>query len=158
MIEICRVCAICKVPEQAHPRIPYLGDLKSKIMILDTDLSTAPGYEKQVDVAHQLFGAKRPFLYTTTIRCKVPALPDEEERVLLSRCGVWTNLLMDGKALLLSTIEGFRQIGIDEAKFNAGEIFLEPKIGVVICIHPLLTLEISEYKPIVRRGIKDSGV
>ena len=158
--EICKTCELCTglVPEQ--PRFRTLsegfGDSSDKILLID-DAFSATTWSLSKKKATELF---QPigFTYTTSIRCETfstPTIADEE--IVLSRCSVWTNLLLDGKQLIVSTKYGLKQLKI-ASDISVGEAFRSSRLGIILCIPPILALESKVYRTKIQRAIKEAGL
>lgn len=163
---ICATCNLCSefMPVQDKDRLLLLEPIEvhtvPKILILD-DTPERKDYDKAIRMAQLLIGPQT-FTYSATIRCSfVPdALNQVQLQTAASRCSVWTNQLLEGRAVIIATMRGLFQlkVGIERV---VGEAFRVPRLGVILCIPPLLTLKVKDldiYQAKVKRVLKEAGL
>lgn len=98
------------------------------------------------------------FIYTNTIRCKYEQLTTEQRATALSRCSVWTGHMIEGRAIIISTLEGLKQLKV-EKEIAPGTIVRSPRLGLVLCVPPLTSLhgpELLAYKSKIQRMVKEA--
>lgn len=103
-----------------------------------------------------------PFDYAHSIRCVHDDgdLTPEQKQEALGRCSVWTRNLIGNYAIYLCTKNALNQIGIG-AERNPGDVFANPRLGLVLCINPLASItpsEMAEYTSKVNRLFKKAGI
>lgn len=163
---ICATCNLCEefMPKQTKDRLLLLEPIGTsavpKVLFLD-DTPERENYDKAIRMAQLLVGPQN-FTYTTTIRCSfVPdALNQVQLQTAASRCSVWTNQLLEGRAVIITTMRGMFQlkVGIDRV---VGDAFKVPRLGVVLCIPSLLTLTVKDidiYQTKIKRVLKEAGL
>lgn len=163
MKDLCSQCNICDFfGERRHKpllSLQYNEDEAASVLVID-DAPHIKYYGKAVGLAKELLG-KTEFDYTTTIRCShLPIEHDQENlEIALSRCAVWTHMLLEGRALILATENALKQMRLDE-DHKEGDVFKNSKCGVVVCIPPLVNLIGAEdalniYKTKTARALRE---
>lgn len=160
---LCAKCNVCedRLPVQVDERILILEpeDAPARVLVLD-DPETKEDYELAMKVAARLLGSVS-FAYSATVRCDhvFGEMSLETLSMVTSRCAVWTNLISEGRLLILSTVRGLVQLKVG-LEWKEGDVFRVGKLGVVLCIPPLLSLldEFPVYKRKVERAMREVGV
>lgn len=154
---ICAKCNVCQgvVPVQRKERILFLEPEPTRFLVLD-DPETQEDYELALRAACRLLGTIG-FTYSATVRCDHN--PKELIEAVISRCAVWTNLVSEGRSLIVSTRRGLSQLKVGD-EWKEGDVFRAGKLGVVLCIPPLLSLssvEFSAYREKAKRVLREAG-
>lgn len=135
------------------------GDTPTRILVLD-DIEVQDDYDAALAVAFKLLGTAE-FAYSPTIRCEhtEDEMSIECLRTVVSRCAVWTNIISDNRLVILATKRGMDQLKVGADK-SEGDIFRVGKLGVVLCIPALITLnlELPAYRERARRVLREAGL
>jgi hypothetical protein len=162
MIELCANCQVCNLPKQRELRAAYYsesGEIE-KVVLLDDNHQGSGTYCDFHSNSLLLFG-KIDFAYTSTTRCEMEGATSEQKARAIQRCSVWTNLVCHDRLVIVSTLTGLRQLGI-EPGHQIGDVFTDDVNGVIVVIPPLNTITPeemkNEWRPKVRRVLKESGL
>lgn len=156
MLHLCKKCNICNLGYKEE-RVPSLGE--GKVLVLDDFNGVSADYAEPIALSEQLIGSI-PHTYTTTIRCNIAIVDEQLREKALARCAVWTNLLAQDRRLVITTINGLKQIGIGE-EHQTGDVFKDERYGLVVVVPPLTDISASEvpiYKQKVRRAIREANL
>lgn len=158
MDKLCAGCTICpEIPPQASPRVLAIDKEGPRplILVID-DVYHKSWYASNIDTMSEILGANVDFTYTTAIRCNYPIKSEKaDEDRILSRCSVWTNSLLEGRALIITTKKGLVQLKLEERE--EGSMFKTNKYGLILVIPPLSKIAVvsEEYKTKAKRLLKE---
>jgi hypothetical protein len=134
------------MPKQIIPRILYQDskpDLveRPKILVIDDNPYS---YSVTGVIDYVLDGNE--YIYTNSIRCHfdVGRVLEDDQEIAIARCAVWTNALLADRLVILSTVNGLKQMKIDPDK-KPGDMFRSKKLGLILCIPPLYSMLDAEY-------------
>lgn len=159
MHNLCAKCNVCGFPvDDAFPVLSALtnSDVQPIILVIDSSHNSKQWIDGQRETKN-LLGDDQDFTYTSSIRCFYNKIEPDEKQKALQKCSVWTNSLIEGRAIIISTVEGLTQMHVGEGKAE-GAIFKNEKVGVVIVVPPLYTFNDAlhqHYKPKVQRALKE---
>lgn len=161
MNNICAKCNVCSfMPPQIGPRELSLGDDNATVLVID-DARGEDDLLLGLERAALFLGKGVAFTYTSSIRCTHDALSNEQQEEALAKCSVWTNYLLGGRSLVVTTENGLHQMKVGEGK-KAGDLFRNEQLGVVLVIHPLhSSFDVSTdsfYLAQIARAKKSAGV
>lgn len=163
LITTCNICAA--MPDQDEPRMLrwWWGSRdveeidQDKVLVID-DCPDKRDVRRAVELARDLVRGTQ-FTYTTTIRCDyvLGELTADGEKMALNRCAVWTHQLLANRLLILSTLNGLHQMRITERVTVPGDLWLNHRLGAILCIPPLYLMtgkEMGTYQSKVMRVLK----
>lgn len=160
--KLCAQCNICVdlLETEDRPTLSYdIGGNEPLVLVLD-QVQEEGNVSQAIERFLSLAGRNIPFTYSNVVRClKRNYLSDAKSRdALRSRCSVWTHSIIDRRAVIVTTLEGLKQLRVDELK--EGDIKRDEKLGILVVIPPLLSEEMDEtyYGPRVRRALKEVGL
>lgn len=164
MKELCAKCNVCHafMPEQKHPIDLFVNDQFAPVLVID-DVRCDEEVLWGLEMMEELLGKGVPYTYTKTVRCTHVALNEEQGKEAVSRCSVWTNSLLEGRALIITTVLGLQQMKIGEGK-EPGDLFRNEKVGVVLVIEPsyrmseVVLFGSTDYKSKAKRAMKAAGL
>lgn len=161
MLNLCAECNVCSdfMPEQKTPRTSKVDFGCDPVVLVIDDASNYADYPQAIDVARILVGDV-DFTYTTTIRCNhYPTdLKATERSTATARCAVWTHGLLENRMVILSTQRGMNQMKIETFRVP-GDMFRNSKLGLLLCISPLLEMNetaIKHYKVKTQRLLREA--
>lgn len=137
LAKLCSRCKICLdiLPPQSHDPVLFHGEESSPVLVVD-DLYERESLSLALAKCCKLLG-DTPYCYTSTLRCEPgKGLGSGDYLIPEERCTVWTNLLVQDRALILTTITGLFQMGVQE-EIPEGEIYIVQRLGTLIVIPPL---------------------
>jgi hypothetical protein len=135
----------------------YVGE-NNPPLILVVDGFWSVGTEGiAISRVQQLLNKEIGFTYTTTLRCfGAMNLTSDERHDANSRCSVWTNMLLNGRALVIGVPQAMEQMKVEGHK--PGDLFRHARLGVVLVIPGVMTpemdMEFSSYQAKVARALK----
>ena len=158
---ICGQCNICHsiVPrtEDTKPILAYdIGGESPVLLVIDD----SPDVGEAASIMSELMGKPVPFTYTSSVRC-LDRLGTINNDALVSRCSVWTHSLVEGRAAIITTRNGLKQLKAAEDR-NEGDLFKHSRLGVVLVIPPLNSLDMERnlhiYTKKVKRVLSEVGL
>lgn len=173
LAESCSMCNVCGfVKRYPSPMLceDSMGEYDAgmeparPLLLVIDDLFESEEYKNRQMVVSSLLPVDIAFTYTSTVRCSVlheDMIPGRFD-VILSRCSVWTNSLLDERLVILSTVNGLKQMKV-EKDYNEGDMFKSVRLGVVLVIPPIKMLGprdrfFSVYQEKVKRVMKEAGL
>lgn len=159
---ICATCNVCEdlLPTQTRERVLAIEpeDRHFSILVIDDapDEAVAGSSDPLALIFYWL--ETWEFAYTTAVRCEGAYGKDLEE--IVSHCAVWTNMVAEDRKLILSTKRGLAQLKVGADK-EEGDAFRSTRLGVVLCIPPLLGMgEVDRriFKEKTKRVMREAGL
>ncbi len=157
----CSDCNVCEevVGKQERERTHYFGNASARVLVLD-DVNEMEMVIMGMEIAQSLLGLTTDFTYTTTVRCESASLGVKEREQVLSSCGVWTHSLLENRSLIITTVNGLKQMRIAPEK-GEGDMFRSNQYGAVLVIPPLVHMrdsELNAYIAKTKRLVKECGL
>lgn len=147
------------MPEQHQDRVLSVTPKGTEPVVLIIDNAYNQGeWIGGMEIGSELLGSV-PFTYTSTVRCDFNSLDHSQYQEALQKCSVWTNFLLESRAVVLSTIEGLQQMKIEKVEEKSiGHVFRNARFGVIVVVPPLHTFNqglVAAYQPKVDRALKE---
>jgi hypothetical protein len=157
----CSDCNVCEelVGKQEAERVHYFGNASARVLVLD-DTNRLEWCMTAMDIAQALLGTETNFTYTTTVRCESFSLGTKDREKVLSSCGVWTHSLLENRSLILTTVNGLKQMRIAPEK-GEGDMFRSNQYGAILVIPPLVHMrdsELNAYIAKTKRLLREVGL
>lgn len=163
MNHLCESCSICSfLPTQDKPRVfkVEVETSPSPLVLVIDQIQEQRQLDSAILVADILLAGVK-YTYTPSIRCEYVGASFEDYQKAIARCAVWTNQLLPGRSVILSTVPGVYQMKV-KGEVTPGQIFRSEAFGLVLVIPPLVSLgtgtDLPEYQSKVKRLLKKANL
>lgn len=159
--QLCSKCNVCAfMPEQDRDRTLLFKQMVNEeyITLVIDDCQNQDQWVVGMAWASELLGHNIAFDFTSTVRCDYNPddLTPEHQQEAIDKCGVWTNLLLERRAVILTTETGLRQMKVDSRP--VGSVFRSTMLGIIVVLPPLHAFDdglFQHYLPKVQRALKE---
>lgn len=161
---LCKRCNICTfMPVQESERVMAVTPVNTEPVVLIIDNAYQEGeWISGLEMSTELLGLTS-FTYTSTIRCTFTdqdvARGSNDHQKALQSCSVWTNFLLEGRAVIISTMDGLQQMKIEKIEDKeVGKVFRNARFGIVVVTPPIHSFNqnlIDVYRPKIDRALKE---
>lgn len=161
MSELCKSCTACEfMPTQIYNRVlchEYVAEEKPPLVLVIDGFWSMGMEDHSMQRVKELLQKDVSFTYTTTLRCYgAMSLTIDERHDANSRCSVWTNMLLESRALIIGVPSAMEQLKIE--KNSPGDFFKSARLGVMLVIPGVVTpemdMDFSSYQAKVARALK----
>lgn len=155
---LCASCSVCAFMPSQEKQLVW-ENASSPILLVDDRRTIS--VEVAIATIYDVFRLRAgEFSYTETMRCQPDGpLEADQIREALERCSVWTHNLASERLLLVSTVRGLEQLGVQGKK--EGDLFKTLRLGVVLCIPAVEDIEEADVPSLrsrFQRALKEARV